>query len=177
MTLPRRRFLHLAAGAAALPAAARIARADTYPSRPVHLVVGFPPGSASDINARLVGQWLSERLGQQFVVENRAGRRRQHRLGLRRARAAGRLHAALCVDRGRHQCDALCRQSQLRFPARHRAGRRRRAHAVGDGGQSSTFRSKPSPNSSPTPRPIRARSTWRRSAPAAPSISTASISR
>jgi len=74
MILPRRRFLHLAAGAAALPAAFRIARAeDTFPSRPVHLVVGFSPGSASDINARLIGQWLSERLGQNFVVDNRAG--------------------------------------------------------------------------------------------------------
>ena len=73
MTIPRRRFLHLAAAAAALPAATRIARADTYPSRPVHLVVGFSPGSASDINARLVGQWLSERFGQQFVVDNRSG--------------------------------------------------------------------------------------------------------
>ncbi len=73
MNIPRRRFLHLAAGAAALPAAARIARADTYPSRPVHFVVGFSPGSASDINARLIGQWLSERLGQNFVVDNRSG--------------------------------------------------------------------------------------------------------
>src|SRR5580692_7914314 len=73
MTIPRRRFLHLAAGAAALPAATRVARAETYPARPVHLVVGFSPGSASDINARLVGQWLSERLGQQFVVDNRSG--------------------------------------------------------------------------------------------------------
>jgi tripartite-type tricarboxylate transporter receptor subunit TctC len=74
MTLPRRRFLQLAAGAAALPAAARIACADeTYPARPVHLVVGFSPGSASDINARLIGQWLSERLGQSFVVDNRSG--------------------------------------------------------------------------------------------------------
>ena len=73
MKIPRRRFLHLAAGAAALPAAKLIAFADTYPTRPVHLVVGFSPGSASDINARVVGQWLSERLGQPFVVDNRAG--------------------------------------------------------------------------------------------------------
>jgi len=73
MTIPRRRFLHLAAGAAALPAATRIARADTYPARPVHLIVGFGAGSASDIDARLLGAWLSQRLGQQFVVENRAG--------------------------------------------------------------------------------------------------------
>src|SRR5580693_5020432 len=73
MSIPRRRFLHLAAGAAVLPAAARIARADTYPSRPVHLVVGFSPGSASDINARLIGQWLSDRLGQTFVIDNRSG--------------------------------------------------------------------------------------------------------
>jgi tripartite-type tricarboxylate transporter receptor subunit TctC len=73
MDIPRRRFLHLAARAAALPAATRTAYADTYPTRPVHLAVGFSPGSASDINARLVGQWLSERLGQPFVVDNRSG--------------------------------------------------------------------------------------------------------
>jgi tripartite-type tricarboxylate transporter receptor subunit TctC len=73
MTLPRRKFLHLAAGAAALPAVARIARADTYPSHPVRLVVGFAAGSTTDILARLMGQWLSQRLGQQFVIENRPG--------------------------------------------------------------------------------------------------------
>lgn len=73
MTVPRRRFLQLAAGAAALPAASKIACANNYPSRPVHLLVGFGAGSASDINARIVGQWLSERFGQQFVVDNRAG--------------------------------------------------------------------------------------------------------
>src|ERR1700675_216473 len=73
MNMSRRRFLRLAGGVAGLPAAARVARADAYPSRPVHLVVGFSPGSASDINARLIGQWLGERLGQSFVVDNRSG--------------------------------------------------------------------------------------------------------
>jgi hypothetical protein len=72
MKLPRRNFLHLTAGAAALGGVARIACAQAYPSRPVRIVVGLTAGSASDIVARLVGQWLSERLGQQFIVENRA---------------------------------------------------------------------------------------------------------
>ncbi|MGA9008627.1 MAG: tripartite tricarboxylate transporter substrate binding protein [Xanthobacteraceae bacterium] len=73
MKLPRRSFLHLAAGAAALPAVSRIASADTYPSRPVHLIVGFPPGGFVDAGGRLTGLWLSERFGQQFVIENRPG--------------------------------------------------------------------------------------------------------
>jgi tripartite-type tricarboxylate transporter receptor subunit TctC len=73
MKLPRRQFLHLAAGAAALPAVSRIAMAQAYPSRPVRMVVGFASGSSSDIIARLFGQRLSERLGQPFVVENRGG--------------------------------------------------------------------------------------------------------
>jgi tripartite-type tricarboxylate transporter receptor subunit TctC len=69
----RREFLHLAAGAAALPLASRIAVAQAYPTRPVRIIVGFPPGGPTDIAARLIGQWLSERLGQQFFIENRAG--------------------------------------------------------------------------------------------------------
>jgi tripartite-type tricarboxylate transporter receptor subunit TctC len=73
MKLPRRKFLHLAAAAAALPAASRIARAQTYPTRPIRLVVGFAAGNAVDIVGRLIGQWLSERLGQSVVIENRAG--------------------------------------------------------------------------------------------------------
>jgi tripartite-type tricarboxylate transporter receptor subunit TctC len=73
MKLPRRKFLQLAAGAAALPAASRFAWAQAYPVRPVRLIIGYPPGSGPDINARLIGQWLSERLGQPFVIDNRPG--------------------------------------------------------------------------------------------------------
>ncbi len=73
MKLPRRKFLHLAAGAAALPAMSLSAWAQNYPSRPVRLIVGFAAGSGSDITARLMGQWLSEKLGQPFVIENRVG--------------------------------------------------------------------------------------------------------
>src|SRR5262245_35161550 len=73
MKLPRRNFLHLAAGAAALPVVSRIAWAQAYPSRPVRLIGPVAPAGASDITARLIGQWLSERLGQQFVIDNRPG--------------------------------------------------------------------------------------------------------
>src|SRR5262249_7690588 len=73
MKLPRRNFLHLAAGAATLSAATRLATALDYPTRPVHLIVPVGPAGATDITARLVGQWLSERLGQQFIIENRPG--------------------------------------------------------------------------------------------------------
>ena len=73
MTFPRRTFLQLAAGAAALPTLPRIARAQAYPTRPVRLIVGFPAGGVGDVLARLMGQWLSDRLGQPFVIENRPG--------------------------------------------------------------------------------------------------------
>jgi tripartite-type tricarboxylate transporter receptor subunit TctC len=73
MKLPRRQFLQLAAGAAAMPAVSRIARAQTYPSRPVRWIVGFPPGGSTDIVARIMAPWLSEQLGQQLIIENKPG--------------------------------------------------------------------------------------------------------
>src|SRR5260370_4880722 len=71
MKLPRRKFLHVAAGAASLPALSRVARAQAYPARPVRLLIGFAPGGTQDVIGRLLGQWLTERLGQQGIVENR----------------------------------------------------------------------------------------------------------
>src|SRR5262245_4669848 len=73
MKFPRRKFLHLAAGTAALPALSRIASAQAHPSRPLRLITPFPPGGSVDLAARVIGQWLSERLGQQVVIENRPG--------------------------------------------------------------------------------------------------------
>src|SRR6185369_2184004 len=73
MQLPRRRFLHLAAAVATLPAVSQIASAQAYPSRPVRLICPTPAGGQLDIITRLIGQWLSERLGQPFIVENRSG--------------------------------------------------------------------------------------------------------
>ena len=70
MKLPRRRFLHLAAVAAALPAVSRVARAQAYPTRPVRWIVPAPPGGPLDLVARLLGQWFSERLGQPFIIDN-----------------------------------------------------------------------------------------------------------
>lgn len=73
MKFPRRQFLHLAAGGALLPAISRNTNAQSYPARPVRLIIGYTPGGSADLTARLMGQWLSERLGQSFVIENRPG--------------------------------------------------------------------------------------------------------
>jgi len=105
--LPRRKFLHLAAGAAALPAVSRFACAQAYPSRPVRIIVGFPAGSGPDIIARLIGQGFSERLGHQFVIENRPGCSGQYCHRNRRESAVGRLYASTGERSERCQRDAL----------------------------------------------------------------------
>ena len=166
MKLPRRRFLQLAAGAAMLPAVSRIARAQAYPTRPVRIVVGFTPAGATDILARLIGQWLSERLGQPFVVENRPGA--GSNIGTEavvRAPADG--HTLLLVAPANAINATLYDRLNFNFirdiaPV---AGliRVRQRH----GGAIHRFRPRRFPSSSPTPRPIRARSTWPRPAPAA----------
>ena len=115
MKLPhRRQFLHLAAGAAALPAVSRITWAQTYPTRPVRLIAGFPPGGVVDMYARLISQSLSERLGQQFVVENRAGAGGNLAVEATIKAAPRWLHAAHDRFQQRLERDAL-RQSQFQF--------------------------------------------------------------
>ena len=103
MKLPRRQLLHLVAGAVAQPALPRFASALDYPARPVHLLVGFAPGGFTDITARLIAPWLSERLGQQFLVENRPSASSN----IATADGAGWLHAARSRRLERVQRDAL----------------------------------------------------------------------
>src|SRR5258708_39847271 len=107
MKLPRRNLLHLAAGAAALPAVSPFAWVQAYPTRPVHVIVGFTAGNNIDIVARLIGQWLSERLGQPFIIENRPGRQRQYRRRGGRARGRGRPYASDDGHLQRDQRNAL----------------------------------------------------------------------
>ena len=125
MTIDRRQFLHLAAGGA-VPAVSRAALAQTYPSRPIRLVVGFPPGGGTDTIARLMGQALSERLGQPFIIETRPGAGTN--IGTEAVvRAPGRRpYAALRHRRQRDQRDPL-REAQLQLHPRYRSGRRARA--------------------------------------------------
>jgi hypothetical protein len=156
MKLARRQLMHFAAGVAAFPAASRIARAQTYPSRPVRIIVGAAPGGSQDIAARLIGQWLSERLGRQFIVENRTGGGRRCRDRGGREGSSRRIHAALGRPAECDRCDTL-REAQFRLSSRYCAGREHGQRPLCHDGASiasGAFRSR----SSPTGRPMRARS-------------------
>ena len=134
MKLPRRRFLHLATGAAALSAMSQIAWAQTYPARPVRIIVGAAPSGTYDIMARLIGEWLSERLGQPFVIENRPGAGTTIGTEAVVKSAPGWLYAPACRRSGRNQRAAL-RQTQFQPHPGHRAGRGHQPRAPHYGGE------------------------------------------
>ena len=175
MKLPRRNLLYLAASAAALPAVSRIAWAQNYPTRPVRIIVGFPAGGPTDIVARVMAQWLSERLGQQFVVENRAGAASnigteaalrappdgytllQVTSSMRSMRRFMKISASISSTISRPSEPSSASPSSWRSTPRCRRGQ--------------------SPSSSPTPRPIRAGSIWHPAVPEHRSILPASSSR
>src|SRR5215471_21106267 len=114
MKLPRRNFLHLAAGAAALPVLSRLASAQVYPTRPVHWIVSFAAGGANDIVARIVGQYLSDHLGQQFIIENRSGAGGNVGMQSVLSFCTRWLHDRLRRSELRHQPDAL-REASVQF--------------------------------------------------------------
>jgi len=176
MKLPHRReFLHLAAGAAALPAVSPVARAQTYPSRPVRFIVGYAPGGGNDIVARLIGQWLSERLGQQFIVENRPG-------------AATNIAAEAVVNAppdgytlllaGTPNAINATLYGNLKFNfIRDIAPVAGVARGPSAWWSIHPFRPRRPPSSLPMPRPIQARSTWPRPVSGAEAISLANCSK
>ena len=159
MKLPRRQFLHLAAGAAALPAVSRFAWAQAYPTRPVRIIVGYRRLAAqSDTVARLVGQWLSERLGQPFIIENRPGAGNNIATeAVVRAPADG--YTLLLVD---SPTPSTRRSTRSSISISSATSRRLRAscRTASSWWSIRRFRPKPFLSSSPMPRPIRARSTW-----------------
>ena len=153
MKFPRRQFLHLAAGAGALLVASRVVSAEDYPTRPVRFVVGFPGGSATDIVGRLIAQSLSERLGQQVIVDNRPGaaptatrsfRSLRRTQSMRRSTTSSASISSMISRRSR----ALSGTPTSWWSAHH-------------------SRPKPFPSSSPMPKPTQAKSTWHRPATAA----------
>ena len=158
MKLPRRHFLHLAAGAAALPALPHIARAQAYPMRPVRIVVGFAPGGGADIMARLIGPWLSERFGQSFIIENRPGA--GSNIGTEAVVRAPADGYTLLLVLTPNAVNATL-YDKLNFNFMHDIIRSR----VSAANRTSwwyihRFRPRPFPSSSPMPKSILARSTW-----------------
>jgi len=163
MKLPRRKFLHLAAGSAALPAISLIARAQTYPTRAVTLIVFVSAGGTPDIIARLIGQSLSQRLGQSVVIDNRPGGGGNLALqAVARAPADG--YTLLLVATRTPSTRRYMRRALS--PSRATSSRSRASTTIPSPYWSiPRSRPKPSPSSSPMPRPIRARSTLPRTAP------------
>ena len=173
--IQRRQFLHLAAAATAAPATSRIAKAQTYPARSVRLIVGSAAGGSPDIIARLMGQWLSERLGQAFVIENRSGA--GGNIGTEAAvRAPSDGYTLLLVPPSSAINATLYDNLTFNF-LRDLTPVAGIASAPNVLVVTRRFRRRRSRNSSPTPRPIPAGSTWRRPAPAALSMSPANCSR
>ena len=174
MKLPRRNFLLLAAGAGAVPAVSRIAGAQTYPTRPVRLVVGYTAGGGNDITARLMAQWLSERLGQQFIVDNRPGAGSNIAAeAVVRAPADG--HTLLLA--GAPNAINVTFYDKLNFNfARDVAPITSTVHIL-DRIKMHLVGKRPFRSSSPMPRPIPEISTWGPPAPEAPTIWPASCSR
>ena len=168
-------FLHLAAGAAAMPALPRWRARRAYPARPVRIIVPVPAGGALDIVARLIGQFLAEHMGQPFVVENRPGAGTN--IGIEAAvRAPADGYTLLLVPGlGQRQRDAE-HEAALQVHPRHRSDRHDQRVAAGHGGQPRRSPPRRSPSSSPMPKPIPARSAWRRAASARRSTSPANCS-
>ncbi len=156
-----------------LPALA--AQAEDYPTKPVKWVVAYPPGGTTDILARIMGQALSERLGQQFVIDNRPGAGNNIGTEAGGELSPRRLHDPARQSGERHQRDAL-QAAAVQLPARHRARRRHHARSERHGNQSQLPGEDGSPNSSPMPRRTPARSTWPRRATGPRCISPASSS-
>ena len=175
MKLPRRRFLQLAACAAALPAAAQTAWAQAYPARSVRIVVPVAAGGANDVTARLIGQWLSERLGQQFFIENRPGAGTNVGTeAVMRAPADG--YTLLIAGSNAAINATLFETLNFNFIRDTAPIGEHRPRAPAHAGESVAAGSRAFPSSSPMPRPIPARSRWARAATVRRRMSSANIS-